>query len=72
MCLAIPFRLSEINGKEAMGELDGVKRKIRIDFIKDPHEGEYVLVHAGFAIQKIDKEQAEENLKVIREVTDAV
>jgi len=71
MCLAIPLKIAEINGKEAMAEIEGVKRKIRIDFIKELKVGDYVIVHAGFAIEKLDEKLALENMELIKEVTDA-
>ena len=43
MCLAIPLRLVEVNGKEAVAEANGVRRTIRVDFIRDPKEGDYVI-----------------------------
>lgn len=72
MCLAVPLRIAEINGKDAIGERDGVKRKIRLDFIADPKVGEYVIVHAGFAIERLSREQAEEDLAAFREVEEAI
>lgn len=72
MCLAVPLKVTSINGKEAEGELEGVKRKIRIDFLDNINVGDYVIVHAGFAIEKLDKEHALENLRLIKEVTDAL
>ena len=72
MCLAVPLRIAEINGKDAIGERDGVQRKIRLDFIADPKVGEYVIVHAGFAIERLSREQAEEDLAAIREVEEAI
>lgn len=72
MCLAVPLKIREINGKEAVGEAQGIKRRIRIDFVKDVNVGDYVIVHAGFAIEKIDEENALENLRLIKEVTDAL
>ena len=73
MCLAIPLKITEVNvtGKEAMAEIDGVRRKIRTDFIKDLKVGDYVLVHAGFALERLDEKQALENMELIKEVTDA-
>jgi hydrogenase expression/formation protein HypC len=71
MCLAIPLKITEINGKEAMAEIEGVIRKIRTDFISELKVGDYVLVHAGFAIEKLNEEQAIANRELIREVTDA-
>lgn len=68
MCLGLPLKIISINEKEAVGEMNGIKRKIRIDLIKDLSIDEYVMVHAGFAIEKIDKEQAEETMKIVDEL----
>ena len=68
MCLAVPLKIVEINGNEATGERDGVSRKIRVDFIKEPKIGDYVIVHAGFAIERLPKEQAEEDIAAANEV----
>ena len=68
MCLAVPLRLVEINGKEALGESMGLKRKIRVEFIKEPKVGDYVMVHAGFAIERIPEKQALEDLEAWEEV----
>lgn len=68
MCLAVPLKITEIDGNEAIAERDGVSRKIRIDFIKDPKVGDHVMVHAGFAIERLSNEQAEEDLAAAREV----
>ena len=68
MCLAIPLKIVEINGKEATGERSGVRRKIRLDFIENPQVGEYVIVHAGFAIERLGAEDAEATIAVAEEV----
>ena len=72
MCLAIPLRIAEINGKEGVGEANGLRRKIRLDFIREPKVGDYVIVHAGFAIERMSERQALDNLRAIQEVTDAL
>ena len=72
MCLAVPFRIVEMNGPDAVGESFGVKRKIRLDFIREPKIGEYVIVHAGCAIERLAEEQALANLAAFSEVADAV
>ncbi len=72
MCLAIPLRLVEINGSEAVAEANGMRRTVRIDFIRQPKVGDYVIAHAGFAIERMSREQAEENLRAIQEVADAL
>ena len=53
MCLAIPLQLIEINGSTAVGEAMGMRREIRVDFIDKPRIGDYVIVHAGFAIERL-------------------
>lgn len=50
----------------------GVQRKIRIDFIREPQVGDYVIVHAGFAIEKMNEQQALDNLEAISEAANAV
>lgn len=72
MCLAVPLQITEINGADAVGERDGIRRKIRLDFIPDPQIGEYVIVHAGFAIERLSAEQALENIAAAREVENAL
>ena len=67
MCLAIPGKVVEIKGESAIVDYDGVKKQISIQLIK-PKIGEYVLVHAGFAIEIMNKNQAEENLRIIRQI----
>ena len=72
MCLAIPLKLIEINGKKAIGEAMGMKREIRVDFIKEPKIGDYVIVHAGFAIERLSRQQAELDLAAWAEVDDVL
>ena len=68
MCLAVPLRLEEINGAEGIGEFDGLRRKIRLDFVPRAQRGDYVLVHAGFAIEVMEAKQAKEDRAAYREV----
>ena len=72
MCLAVPLKLTEIKGSTAIGEAMGVSREIRVDFIRDPKPGEYVIVHAGFAIERMSAQQAELDLAAWAEVEDAL
>ena len=72
MCLAVPLKLIEINGKDAVGEAMGMKRQLRVDFIENPKLGEYVMVHAGFAIERLSEEQAREDLEAWEEVQNAL
>ena len=72
MCLAIPFKLIQINGTTAVGEAGGMTREIRVDFIRDPQPGDYVIVHAGFAIERLPEQQALEDLEAWEEVENAL
>ena len=67
MCLAVPLKITSIDGKTAIGEAAGLSQKLRVDFLPDVQPGDYVMVHAGFAIQKLTPEQATENLSCIQE-----
>ncbi len=72
MCLAIPLQLLEINGNTAIGEAMGMRREIRVDFIENPQVGDYVIVHAGFAIERLPEQQALDDLEAWEEVRDAL
>lgn len=72
MCLAIPFQLIRVEGKTGVGEASGVQRTIRLDFIREPKVGDYVICHAGFAIERLNEKQALENLQAISEAANAV
>jgi len=71
MCLAVPMKVVEVDGKKGIAQSGGVKRRIGLELLKDVKVGEYVIVHAGFAIEKVDKKKAKETLAMIREVRDA-
>jgi hydrogenase expression/formation protein HypC len=72
MCLAIPLQLVEINGKTAVGEAMGMRREIRVDFIDQPKIGDYVIVHAGFAIERLPEQQALDDLEAWEDVRNAL
>ncbi|MBR0208166.1 MAG: HypC/HybG/HupF family hydrogenase formation chaperone [Oscillospiraceae bacterium] len=72
MCLAVPFQLVEINGSVAVGEALGMRREIRVDFIPEPKKGDYVIVHAGFAIERLGEAQALEDLEAWEEMRDVL
>ena len=64
MCLAIPSKIVKIENNVATIDVDGVQREASLLLIDNPKIGDYVVVHAGFAINKINEEDA---LKLIRE-----
>lgn len=55
MCLAIPGKIIKINGEKAIADFRGIKKEINISFVK-AEIGDYVVVHAGFAIEKMGEE----------------
>ena len=57
MCLTVPLKIVEIDGLNAVGEVEGLRRRMRLDFIKEPKLGEYVIIHAGFAIERLPEKQ---------------
>ncbi len=60
MCLAIPMKLIEVKKGEGIVETNGVKRKVDLSLLKDVKEGDYIIIHAGFAIEKLDPDYAKE------------
>ena len=72
MCLAIPLKVVSVDGKKIKVESAGLVREVRADFLTDLREGDFVIVHAGFAIEKLDPEQARLDLEAWEEVADAL
>ena len=72
MCLAIPLKLVEIDGKTAVGEALGMRREIRVDSVDRPQIGDYVIVHAGFAIERLPEQQALDDLEAWEDVRNAL
>ena len=68
MCLAIPSKIVKIEDNIGIIDVEGVQKEVSLLLIEDPRIGDYVIVHAGFAIQKIDEAEAEESLKILREM----
>ena len=70
MCLAIPALVKSIDGHQAEVEIGGVTRQISIQLTPEVKIGEYVLLHTGYAINIIDEAEAEETLKLLRELSE--
>ncbi len=70
MCLAIPSRIVKIEDQMAVIDVDGVTREASLLLLEDARVGDYVIVHAGFALHKIDEETARESLDLLRDVAD--
>jgi len=65
MCLAIPMRIKEVSGEFAKVESGRLIRTVNIQMLPHLKKGDYVLVHVGFAIEKVDPEKAEETLRLL-------
>lgn len=79
MCLAIPMEVIEVKEGEglmppvALVELQGIRREARLDIVdRIPSAGEYVIVHAGFAIRSLTKDEAEGSISLIRQMAEGL
>ena len=70
MCLAIPALIKSVGDKEAEAEIGGVTRQISLWLTPEAKVGDYVLVHTGYAINIVDQEEAEETLRMLREIAE--
>ncbi len=68
MCLAIPMKIKKIQGEFAEVETGRLSRTINIQMLSQARVGDYVFVHAGFAIERLDPDKARETLKLINEI----
>jgi hydrogenase expression/formation protein HypC len=68
MCLAIPAKITKIANSMGTIDMEGTQREVSLLLLEDAKIGDYVIVHAGFAIHKIDEAEAKESLKVLREL----
>ncbi len=72
MCLAIPARVVELlPGQRAMVDLDGVRKEVSIDLVDDAQLDDYVIIHVGYAIGKIDPDEAQHTLALFAELSEA-
>ncbi len=67
MCLGVPGKLVKIIGARGIVSFGGAKREVDLSLIEKPIIGEYVIVHAGFAIERIDEGEARKTIKLLRE-----
>jgi hydrogenase expression/formation protein HypC len=71
MCLGIPGKVIEIEKNVAKVDVGGLLRDVSLDLCPDVSVGEYVLIHTGFAIQKVDEEEAMETFELLRQLAEA-
>jgi hydrogenase expression/formation protein HypC len=80
MCLAIPMRVTEIKDNDdistpqvAVVDVGGIQKEVRLDIVdRRPAVGDYVIVHAGFAIHTLDRDEAEANLRLLVETAEGI
>jgi hydrogenase expression/formation protein HypC len=74
MCLAVPAKVIKVYGERAVVEIGGVRREASLSLVADQgiSVGDYVLIHTGFAIQKVDEEEAKETLDLLRQLAEAI
>jgi hydrogenase expression/formation protein HypC len=70
MCLGIPGKIIKIAGKTATVDIEGVTREVSMQLLDNVQVGDYVLLHSGFAIQKMDELEAKETLTLLRQVAE--
>ncbi len=79
MCLAVPMKVLEIEGDPddflqsqiAIVDIDGIRKKTRLDIVDHwPEVGDYLIIHAGFAIHTLDPKEAETNIRLMREMAE--
>lgn len=68
MCLAIPARVADINGDQAVVDLGGVRKEVSLALVEDVVVGDYVIVHVGYALNKLDPEEAARTLALFAEM----
>ncbi|MBD3362307.1 HypC/HybG/HupF family hydrogenase formation chaperone [Candidatus Dojkabacteria bacterium] len=67
MCLSIPAKIVSISGRQAEALVGGVKVNISLELVDGVEKGDFVLVHTGFALQKLDEKEAKETLDLLDE-----
>ena len=72
MCLAMPMKIKTVSGQVADCEAGGLTQQIRVDFVNDVTPGDYVMVHAGFAIEKMSEKEALDNIALLEEIKNAL
>jgi hydrogenase expression/formation protein HypC len=68
MCLAIPAEVIKVEGNKGVVDYGGLEQEISLDLVEDVRPGDYVLIHVGFAIEKLSKESALETLAIFKEL----
>jgi hydrogenase expression/formation protein HypC len=70
MCLAVPMEVIAIDGRHARVRAESVELTASLDLVEEARVGDYVIVHAGFAIQKLDADEARESLAMLQKLSE--
>jgi len=70
MCVAVPMKVIEVSEYSCVAEIDGVRKSASLMMLDGVRPGDYVMIHAGFALERIDPVAAEETLRLMREIVD--
>lgn len=68
MCLAVPARIESVNGMMALCRMEGLSKEVDITLVPQVRPGDWVIVHVGFALQKIDETKAQETLELLTRI----
>lgn len=68
MCLAIPAKVIRVEGSQALVSIENVEYTASLLLLDDVNPGDFILLHAGFALEKIDPEEAEETIRLLHEI----
>jgi hydrogenase expression/formation protein HypC len=71
MCLAVPVQVKSVRGREATVGVGGITRKVSLVLTPEAKQGDYVLVHTGYAISVIDEKEAQETLELLEALSEA-
>jgi hydrogenase expression/formation protein HypC len=72
MCVAVPSLITALDGSDAIVDVGGISRKASLMLTPEAKIGDYVLIHAGYAISIVDREEAEATLELFRELADSI
>lgn len=72
MCIAVPLEVVEIRDNIARARFGDSSREVHLDLVDEVRVGDFILVHAGFAIEKLNREEAEKTLALFKEIADEI
>ncbi|MDH5509651.1 MAG: HypC/HybG/HupF family hydrogenase formation chaperone [Nitrospinota bacterium] len=71
MCVAVPMKVVEISEYRCVAQIGGVRKEASLMMLDGVRLGDYVMIHAGFAIERVDPKAAEETIRLMRDILDS-